>query len=288
MTLSTTRITITPQEFKLLSPGLEILANGLAAAKVGRFPNRHPWDRIDTGASRILLDQAYDEAMAQRIVTTRAKLIGMTDTRKVRLDVFQISVAALGLRLGKPKVNTRIPIQRLNTSNEHAALVRKLEKYRKRARRAAVTDLGSIEFAKAAESWRRFNQWVRYHLLQFTFRNIPRSVHVLKARDQRRAVGAMIQLALQERFHAPLNGAVLTKMVTLSKSSFLRGREAMTLKELLESEAKGRELLFSFVTARIETTPLPGAKIPLWKVIMERAEKFQAYRLKMAGGRSAG
>jgi hypothetical protein len=111
---------------------------------------------------------------------------------------------------------------------------------------------------------------------------------VLKARDQRQAVGAMIQLALQERFHAPLNGAVLTKLVTLSKSSFLRGREAMTLKELLESEAKGRELLFSFVTARIETTPLPGAEIPLWKVIMERAEKFQAYRLKMAGGRSAG
>jgi hypothetical protein len=185
MTLSTTRITITPQEFRLLSPGLEILANGLAAAKVGRFPNRHPWDRIDTVGSDIYLDRVYDEGMGERIVTTRAKLIGMTATRKIRVDVFQISVAAMALRLGKPKLDTQLPVR----LTKHTSLVRKLEKYRKRARRAAVADLGTIEFAKTAESWRRFNQWVRYHLLQFTFRNISRSVHVLKARDQRQAVG---------------------------------------------------------------------------------------------------
>jgi hypothetical protein len=42
----------------------------------------------------------------------------------------------------------------------------------------------------------------------------------------------MIQLAIQERSHAPLGEQVLNKMVTLAKASFLRGRQPMTLKEL--------------------------------------------------------
>jgi hypothetical protein len=87
----------------------------------------------------------------------------------------------------------------------------------------------------------------------------------------------MIQLALQERFHAPLNEQVLNKMVTLAKASFLRGRQPMTLKELLTSKEKGREFLFAFVSTRVKTTPLPDAAIPPWKAAMERADKFQAY-----------
>jgi hypothetical protein len=286
MTLPTTRITITLLEFQLLSPGLDILANGLAAAKLGAYPHRHPWDRIDTSVSGIHRDRAYDEEMAQRIVTTRAELIGMTATRKVRFDVFQMSVAALALRLGKLKARSSLPCRNLETSNEHKMLILKLEKYRKRARRAGLAKLGSTEFAKAAESWREFNQWMRYNLLQFTFRNRPSSLHALKTRELRKAVGEMIQHALREHFHAELPEAVLSKMVTLSKSSFLRGRQPMTLKELLASEGRGRDLLFAFVTARIETSPLPGAVIPQWKLAMDRAERFLAF--KTTGRRSSG
>ena len=82
MILPTTRVTINLPEYELLSPGLEILANGLATAKLGAFPRRHAWDRIDAGLSDIHRDRAYDEGMAQRIVSTRAKVIGMTATRK--------------------------------------------------------------------------------------------------------------------------------------------------------------------------------------------------------------
>jgi hypothetical protein len=279
MTLPTTRISITLQEFQLLSPGLEILANGLATAKLGAFPYRHPWDRLDTGESDIHRDRAYDEEMAQRIVTTRATLIGMTETRKVRWDVFQISIAALALRLGKSKARTRSPARGLERGNEHHELSLKLEKYRKRARRAGLAKLGSTEFAKAAESWRKFNQWVRYHLLQFTFRTKSSPLHVLKTRELRKAVGEMIQHALRERCHAELSEAVLGKMVTLAKSSFLRGRQSMTLNELLASGDKGRDLLSAFVNARMEPTYLPGAVIPPWKLCMDRAEKFNEFRV---------
>jgi hypothetical protein len=288
MILPTTRVTITLREYELLSPGLEILANGLATAKLGAFPHRHAWDRIDAGLSDIHRDRAYDEGMAQRIVSTRAKVIGMTATRKVRVDVFQISVAALALRLGRSKTGGQAIARSSETIREYDAFVRKLEKHRKRARRTSVADLGPIEFAKAAESWRKFNQWARYHFLQFKCENPPSSLRRLKAKDQRQAIELMIQLAIQERSHAPLGEQVLNKMVTLAKASFLRGRQPMTLKELLSSREKGREFLFAFVTTRVNMTPLPGAAIPPWKAAMERADKFQAYfdsQRQWVGGR---
>lgn len=277
MILPTTRVTVTLREYELLSPGLEILANGLATAKLGAFPHRHAWDRIDAGLSDIHRDRAYDEGMALRIVFTRAKVLGMTATRKVRVDVFQIAVAALALRLGRPKTGAQTVARSSETIGEYDAFVRKLEKHRKRARRKAVADLGPIEFAKASESWRKFNQWARYNFLQFKCKNLPSSLRRLKAKDQRQALELMIRLAIQERSHAPLCEQVLNKMVTLSKASFLRGRQPMTLKELLSSGEKGREFLFAFVTVRVNMTPLRGAAVPPWKAAMERADKIQTY-----------
>jgi hypothetical protein len=260
----------------------------MATAKLGAFPHRHAWDRIDAGLSDIHRDRAYDEGMAQRIVSTRAKVIGMTATRKVRVDVFQISLAALALRLGRPKTGANAIARSSDTIGEYDTFVRKLEKHRKRGRRKAVADLGPIEFAKASESWRKFNQWARYNFLQFKCKNLSSSLRRLKAKDQRHALELMIQLAIQERSHAPLCEQVLNKMVTLAKASFLRGRQPMTLKELLSSGDKGREFLFAFVTVRVNTTPLPGAAIPPWKAAMERADKFQAYldsRRQSVGGK---
>jgi hypothetical protein len=141
--------------------------------------------------------------------------------------------------LGSPKAGAQALTRSSDTIREYDAFARKLEKHRKRARRTAVADLEPIEFAKAAESWRKFNQWARYHLLQFKCKNLPSSLRRLKAKDQRQAIELMIQLAIQERNHAPLREQVLNKMVTLAKASFLRGRQRMTLKELLSSGEKG-------------------------------------------------
>jgi hypothetical protein len=53
MRLPTQRLTITPTEYRLIKPGLEVLVNGLTAAKFGLFPHRHPYHNIDLIASAI-------------------------------------------------------------------------------------------------------------------------------------------------------------------------------------------------------------------------------------------
>lgn len=62
------------------------------------FPHRHPWHRIDLHASDVYRDQAFDGAMAARMVSVRKKLWNFTTSRKLRLDALEISAAALALR----------------------------------------------------------------------------------------------------------------------------------------------------------------------------------------------
>ena len=277
MTLPTSRITITVLEYDFLRPGLELLANGLTNAKLGRFPHRHAYDRIDLSLSDIHHDRAFSSEMADRIISTRAKLFGMTATRKIRLDVFELSLAAVALRVTRSQVGDLAAATNIVIAKEYNAFARKLEKHRKRARRAAVTRLGKVGFEKTAQEWRSFNQWIRYNLVQFTCKKKTSLASMLKRRDQRRELAVMIQQAIEENKYHVLPETVLARMVRLAKESFLRGRQSMTLKELLLSERKGRDLLFNFVTARIELTPLPGAVLPPGIAAMLRAEKFQAY-----------
>ena len=69
MTFPKQRITIALAEYLLLKPGLDVLANGLAGAKLESFPHRHPFDRIDFVASDVYRNKAYDDQMAARVVT---------------------------------------------------------------------------------------------------------------------------------------------------------------------------------------------------------------------------
>jgi hypothetical protein len=82
MRFPTQRLTITPAEYKLLKPGLDVLANGLADAKAGHFPHRHPWHLIDWVASDVYGSQAYDDEMAVRVTRVRRKLWDLNQSRK--------------------------------------------------------------------------------------------------------------------------------------------------------------------------------------------------------------
>jgi hypothetical protein len=82
MELPTVRLTITPVEYSLLRPGLDILVNGLADVTLGNFPHRHPWHQIDCVASNVYLDRAYDETMSARVIRVRGKLWNLSQSRK--------------------------------------------------------------------------------------------------------------------------------------------------------------------------------------------------------------
>jgi hypothetical protein len=101
MSLPTQRLTITPTEYGLLTPGLEVLANGLAAANLRAFPHRHPYHNIDLIASAIYRNQAYSADMAAKMISVRGKVWGLTQSRKIRLDPFELAATAFALRLWK-------------------------------------------------------------------------------------------------------------------------------------------------------------------------------------------
>ncbi|HEV3440549.1 MAG TPA: hypothetical protein VG122_24555 [Gemmata sp.] len=86
MSLPKQRLTITVTECKLLKPGLDALANGLAGAKAGHFPHRHPWHRIDYLASDVYRNREFDAEMSARVISVRWKLWDLTQSRKIYLE----------------------------------------------------------------------------------------------------------------------------------------------------------------------------------------------------------
>jgi len=90
MSLPRQRLTITVTEYKLLRPGLDVLANGFAGAKAEHFPNRHPWHLIDWVASNVYRSQAYADEMAVRMIRVRRKLWDLNQSRKIRIDAFEL------------------------------------------------------------------------------------------------------------------------------------------------------------------------------------------------------
>lgn len=143
----------------MLKPGLDLLATRLAAAQLGSFPFRHPWHRIDFVRSSVHRNQAFDQGMADRIIAIRRKLSDITSTRKVRLDVLEIAGVALALRISPKTLSPAIDFTNLTH------LASKLEKYRKRAKRAAKVKHEANTVVAGMETWRGFVEWLRYNVL---------------------------------------------------------------------------------------------------------------------------
>jgi hypothetical protein len=132
MRLPTQRLTITPSEYRLLKPGLEVLANGLATAKLGGFPRRHPYHNVDFMASAIYRHKAYSAEMADSVISVHRKVCGLTAARKIRFDPFELAATAFAWRLWKGHK----PAGDSEVSTEEIKLLQaKIETYRKRAKR---------------------------------------------------------------------------------------------------------------------------------------------------------
>jgi hypothetical protein len=269
------RLTITPEEYKLLRPGLEVMTNGLASAKVGAFPHRHPYHRIDFVATDIYRDQAYDDEMAAKIMSLRGKVWELSQSRKIRLDAFQLAAAGFALRLWKAH-RTAEPTQ--VKPDEMSLLQAKIEAYRKRAKRAAIMRAGKNEYEAAARRWKRFVAWSRYNLMFF---KLPKRGQPLRAnlwREQRQRLTEAISRILAEHFYEAPNGQEMARIVTLATTSLRRCRHSVGLRELLCDPQAHSDFLLGFVEKRIDLTRLPGAPVPPWQQITDRADKFRAYR----------
>jgi hypothetical protein len=275
MTIPKVRITLTKAEHDHIKPGLDALRNGLASARLGFFPNRHAWDRIDLASCNIYADRAYDAAMADRCFSLGFEIREMTATRKVRLDVFELSMAALALRVsGKLARQKRKPL----APGEAKSLANKLERYRKRAKRQLIARVGDAAYATLATTWRMFAGWVRYHLTQFILSRRLGFESKPLWREQREGLAGMIVQAVEERCYAPLSQQQVTRMALMAKNDLRRGRLPMTLGEVLVADRKGRDLLFAFVEKRLELEALPGAEIAPGLAYLQRAARFENWK----------
>jgi hypothetical protein len=273
MTFPKTRISITLAERELLMPGLLLLANGLVNAKNGVFPNRHALDRIDPVRSDIYRDRCYSAEMAMRVQSVRCDLLAGTTTQKPYFDVFELSTAALALRVSGSLSRRAGDVP---PAKEMKALSRKLETNRKRAQRLAVGKVGRAAFLELTETWRLHLAWARYNLLQFSVAKPVKWNSKPLMREQRQALVSMITQAIEERRYAALSSELTARMALLAKNDLRRGRLTMTLRELLAAGRAGRELLFAFVEKRVVLVALPGAKIEPGRAAMARAEIFQS------------
>ena len=268
MTLPKTRISITLSEYALVAPGIHALVRGFAAAKQGNYPHRHAFDRIDLVVSDIYRDQAYDAEMGQRIMTVACEVLDMTATRKIRLDVFDLATAAMALRVAGTLARNRGTSLETRSVDDLRA---KLERYRKRAKRQAIAVIGKAAYAVLAETWKKYQGWVRYNLLQFTVVIPVKWNNKPLMREQRQKLEIMITRALVEHQRSPLPLEEVARMALLAKNDLRRGRLTMTLRELLNADRAGRDLLFAFVDKRVELVPLSGPKVEPWQLMMERA-----------------
>jgi hypothetical protein len=281
MTYRNQRVQITPPEYQLLKPGLDVVVNGLADVRGEHYPHRYPWHRVDGFVGSPYPHQAYDAAMAARVIGLRSKLWNLSKAKKIRLDPFELAAAAFALRLWKAHKPS-------GSTEAMAAAVKvlqsKIERYRRRARREAITKAGREAFQEGSVRWLRFTDWMHYNLLHF---RVPRRGFGQPAklwREQRQQLTELFRNVLAERLFECPNDTEMIRIVTLGTTSARRGRLGVTLWTLLKTPEPHSDLLFSFINKRIELKLLPDAPLPLWKQVSDRGDRFREYQEQQVAG----
>jgi hypothetical protein len=275
MKLPTQRITFNLAEYHLIKPGLDKLANGFANAKLGTLPHRHPWHLIDLVASDVYADRDYDADMAGRVMSVRSKLWDLAQSRKIRLDPFELAAAAFATRISGDHEASRNEIAR---SPEMKRLRSKLEKYRRRGMRAAIDKVGKVAYQDAADQWVKFVFWCRFNLLYFKMPSPARSSWwAAKWREQRIQLSGIITKLLEKRFCENLDDQQMRRTITLATTTLRRCRRSFGLRDLLRDPDSHEDFLFEFVSKRNDLKKLPGSPVPAWQASMDRTAKFDAY-----------
>ena len=285
MTPPTVRITISKDEYSVLKPGLDMIANGLAAASLGSFPHRHPWHRVDLIAADVYKNQAYDQTMADALIKVRTKLCDLTSSRRIRLDFIGLSILAFALRQ-LPKADPSAP--KADSREIVRQLSQKLEKYRKRAKRSTISAHGKQGYGDAAARWRRFSDWTQYHLL---YSKVPRrGTPFLKQswRDKNTRMAELIKVTVKERYDRVLTEAQVDRIRQLVIPSLRRGRHELTLNSVLTGSDTAKDFLIAFITKRFDLEKGPKAPLAYWENYWARTENLaEAMRRPAASGRDS-
>jgi hypothetical protein len=248
MNQPTVRISLGARGRRLLLPGLEHILNGIGSFRYfGSTPNANPWEMIDLKRAAVHENRAFNVQLADQVLHLRNQVRWHNQSGKFRFTAIDLSVLALALRVSRRLGKAPYSVSR--------ALEAKLEKFRKRAKRAAIAKLGSQEYKETTLRWRHFLSWMRFYLLCFRW-PYRRGTAKLTWRYQREQLVVLIRNAISEISDVQVPDSTVLKLATLLKAELLRARHEVTLTEMMREGPAGLQILRSFLLKRLDLYPL--------------------------------
>ena len=263
--METSRLQLNHAEVAAIGPALEEIVNTLAGARRGHFPRIDPRVQFLTvNGPRVYAQAEFDEAMYGHLLSARNKLKYLNPSRKVRLNSFVLAALAFAHRMVK-----REDLAPAEVLAEVPMLAQKLEKYRKRAKRATIKQIGSDAYGEQTACWHRFLQYIHSVLC---FRPVlwRSSAQRIFHRDRRE-----MMLAHATDVAPTADPAQLRRLVDLAKREIQRDRHPVTLGMLASNETLGREFMAGFLVKHIDPYLLTPEFQPLCILQSVREEQLK-------------
>jgi hypothetical protein len=197
----------------------------------------------------------YSEELMQQMLTL-AKSVGKIRSsggRLYDLASFQIAALILGVRVAAQRIRHGHTETTIGDFDRRAKrLIARLEKYRKRAKRAYIRQHGADNYRAQEQGWQRFVRWLRVHFLDCPCQRRRRT----RGPRFRRAV--INQLAdwgkaeLIDRHDTVPPDRELRKFVRLALRYVRRGRTGYSIRDLIKDQVFGGSRIANFITLRLE------------------------------------
>jgi hypothetical protein len=236
----TNEIYLNPEEVIWTLPVLERILNGVATESM-----RKQYVGVDLPFEiPVYTDRRFEEEMFRYVLSCRNKLRRIGSSRKLRLSCFELAALALAGRVTAKEASR---VEEVLRTAGIVQLRRKLEKLRKRAKRAWIRRYGIDAFRSASDNWQRFVNWLRFRILAPPHRRQRPRVDVAVHREEREF---MRNLALSMASSAGHTNE-LEHLADLAKAEVRRGeRHPFTIRELLADKPKAQQFLAEFILKR--------------------------------------
>lgn len=205
---------------------------------------------------RKLAKDKYDQVLIERILRLWERMYPVfessTASHRLRADAFELAVLALCVRVTKTQSRHGHICVSLNVKVVERFLA-KLERYRKRAKRAWLASAAEEVYWDYQTRWRKLLVWIHLHLL-FCHCNRPKAAS--RSRDKRGYVKhclALVRDGLRQERIPPPAEKDLRRLVRLAMRYVSRERTYVTLGSLLHGGPSAQRYLTKFVMERLST-----------------------------------
>lgn len=244
---------MSPMHIPIRLPAIDVLLirQGMAILLASRLrvdPSRVNLLRIYPAAKPGEFDPDAEHILADLL----RKLNALTGKRRrLQLTAIKLAACILAVRIGATYMRHghADPVRR-NQLGLVGQVLRRLEKYRKRAKRKHICRRGSADYAAVARRWRNMVRWIRVHLLcrcGARPASYPqRLLRTIVAECHRHALAGLADAG------RTVPDSLVRKYVRLALRYGRRGRIAFGPASLARRDDYARSYLAEFILARVD------------------------------------